>query len=58
MYNNDLSKRPMIIVANKMDVEGAEENLIAKKLVQLARNHFIVISRMLLHSQKREERLL
>lgn len=26
-YKMNLSKRPMIIVANKMDVEGAEENL-------------------------------
>ena len=35
-YKMNLSKRPMIIVANKMDVEGAKENLIEfKKKVDL-----------------------
>ena len=27
LYSDELAKRPWFIVANKMDIEGAEENL-------------------------------
>ena len=41
-YKMNLSKRPMIIVANKMDVEGAEENL--KKFKEHVKEPIICIS--------------
>lgn len=41
-YKMNLSKRPMIIVANKMDVEGAEENL--KKFKEQVKEPIICIS--------------
>ncbi len=41
-YKMNLSKRPMIIVANKMDVEGAEENL--RKFKEKVKEPVICIS--------------